>query len=230
MTDDPRIGAGMKRQLASRRSLLKEGARHVGWKVGFGAPAAQERLSLEGPLVGFLTDRTALRAGDTVDIAGWQRPVAEPEIAIHIGRDVPPHAPDEQVRRSIGALGPALELADVYPEPVDVEEILAGDIYHRGYVLGAPDTGRAGGLLEGLEAVVEEDGRRLASTTELESLTGAIVDIVGHVATYLHEAGESLQAGDVLIAGSVVPPIAIVAGQRIVYRLGLSEPLTVVID
>ncbi len=38
--DDPRIAGGMRRQMELRKRRLNEGAHQIGWKVGFGAPAA----------------------------------------------------------------------------------------------------------------------------------------------------------------------------------------------
>ena len=37
---DPSLAAGLNRQLAMRRRMLSRGAKAVGWKVGFGSPAA----------------------------------------------------------------------------------------------------------------------------------------------------------------------------------------------
>ena len=52
MIDDPRIVQGMRRQSALRAERLHAGAKLIGWKVGFGAPAAQAKMKLSGPLIG----------------------------------------------------------------------------------------------------------------------------------------------------------------------------------
>ncbi|MGH9169030.1 MAG: hypothetical protein ACRD02_14505 [Acidimicrobiia bacterium] len=124
--DDPRIRAGMKSQLELRRRMIDEGARPIGWKVGFGAPAARERLSIMAPLVGFLTDATVLQSGARVSIGGWTRPVVEPEVAVHMAADLGEGADRDAVRAAIGGLGPAIELADVDLDLLEVEPILAG--------------------------------------------------------------------------------------------------------
>jgi 2-keto-4-pentenoate hydratase len=49
----------MDRQLTLRQARLDAGETSLGWKVGFGAPAALERLGLDAPLVGFLTGSLA---------------------------------------------------------------------------------------------------------------------------------------------------------------------------
>ena len=79
----------MAAQLARRRTVLSSGARHLGWKVGFGTQAAMERMGTAAPLFGFMTDRSLVESGSTVSLAGWTRGVLEPEVAVHLGAHVP---------------------------------------------------------------------------------------------------------------------------------------------
>lgn len=222
---DPRVRAGMERQLALRRERLAAGAAPLGWKLGFGAPAAMERLGIDAPLVGFLLDRAEALSGSTVSIAGWTRPVIEPEVAVYLAHDVPAGADREVAREAIAAVGPALELADLSFEPDDVERVLAGDIYQRHVVLGRRDAGRAGGDLDGLTATVERDGARLASTDDLVALTGDVIDNVLHVARLLASLGERLRGGELIITGSIVPPIVADGATGVRYAL---EPIDTV--
>ena len=122
----------MAAQLARRREHMSAGARYLGWKAGFGSKAAMERLGTSAPIFGFLLDRNLLEPGSTVSIAGWTRPVFEAEIAAHIGED-----------GSIAGLGAAVELVDFDPAITDLEEVLAGDIFHRHVLLGPVREGSA---------------------------------------------------------------------------------------
>jgi 2-keto-4-pentenoate hydratase len=105
--DDPRIAAGMREQAVLRRRGLDRGARQIGWKVGMGAPALKQKLGLTAPIVGFLLDRARLPSGATVSLRGWQKPVAEAEIAAYIGRDLPSGAPTAAGRAALNPQGPA---------------------------------------------------------------------------------------------------------------------------
>lgn len=134
--NDLRIQSGMRRQFALLQQQERAGARRIGWKVGFGAPAAMEKLGITAPLIGFLLDRAVLHSGATVSLSSWTRPAAEPEIAIEIGRDVAAGASDAEVANAIVAIGPAIELADVDGPMDDVEAILAGDIFQRHVIFG----------------------------------------------------------------------------------------------
>ena len=106
--DDPRIARGMAIQLQRRRERLDAGEKAVGWKVAFGAAAAMERLRITAPLFGFLMQRGVLASGATVSVAGWANPVLEPEIAVHICKDVPAGADREVAAAAIGGVGPAV--------------------------------------------------------------------------------------------------------------------------
>jgi 2-keto-4-pentenoate hydratase len=50
---------------------------------------------------------------------------------------------------------------------------------------------------------------QVAQTSDTEAATGRLVDIVRHVADLLAAFGEKLSAGDIVIAGSVVPPLLV---------------------
>jgi 2-keto-4-pentenoate hydratase len=163
-------------------------------------------------------------------LADFTKLAIEPEIAVYMGSDVVGGADRTAIRTAIAALGPALEIADLSFPPSDgPEKILAGNIYHKGVVLGVRDELRAGAELRGLAATVCRDGSEVEVPDDLESNTGALVDIVAIVADTLAEAGERLSAGDVIIAGSIVPPIFIDAATIIAYTLGEAEPISITI-
>src|SRR5829696_9025535 len=111
--DDPRVRRGMERQLTERRRLLADGARPIGWKLGLGTPAAMEKHGTSAPLVGFLSDRGLRQSGSEDQIGAWSKPTAEPELAVHIGHDVPAGADRAAAGAAIGGLGVAIELVDL---------------------------------------------------------------------------------------------------------------------
>lgn len=219
------VREGTSRMLALRSQRTAAGARPIGWKLAFGAPASLERFGLSAPLVGFLMDETTHPSPAVVSCAGWKRPVAEPEIAVYIGRDVAPGSND--VSSAIEALGPAIELADVSPPPEHIAEIVAGNIYHKAVVLGQPDPTRAGGRRDDLQARITHDGDVTSLPGELDALTGDLIDVVGHCARLLTLAGSGLSAGDVVIIGSVVPPLPIEPGQDVTFELTPLPPISV---
>jgi 2-keto-4-pentenoate hydratase len=217
---DPRIEKGMQAQAALRTQRLAAGAKLVGWKAGFGSAAAMERLKIDGPLAGFLLDKAVVKSGDTVPLAGWTKPVAEPEIAVWLGRDLAAGADRATVKAAVAALGPAIELADIDGPLDDVERALAGDIFQRHVVLGPRDETRAGVKLDGLTGRVTRAGAEIAAPDNLETNIGEIVGIVQHVANLMGHFGDTLRAGQFIITGSVVPPLFLEAADtRVAWRL-----------
>jgi 2-keto-4-pentenoate hydratase len=218
--DDPRIQRGMTEQLAKRRARIAAGEAPLGWKVGFGAPAMLEKFKIGAPLVGFLMQRGRIASGGSASLKGWVKPIAEPEIAVHIGHDLPGGGDRAAAAAAIAALGPAIELADADLPFEDPEAILKGNIFQRHVILGAPDASRAGGSTAGLTARVFRRDAEFARTSDPEALTGKIVDIVRHVADLLAAFGERLSAGEVIIAGSVIPPLLVEADETgVAYAL-----------
>jgi 2-keto-4-pentenoate hydratase len=210
--DDPRIAAGMRQQLALRSRGLDQGARQIGWKVGMGAPAVRQKLGLTAPIIGFLLDRALLPSGAEVSLQGWQKPVAEAEIAAYLGRDLAPGADRAAARAAIAALGPAIELADVDCPMDDIERVLAGDIFQRHVLLGPSDPTRALARLDGLVGRVTRSGQDVPVPADLETNIGEIVAIVQHVADVAGALGDGLRAGQFIICGSLTPPMFLEPG------------------
>jgi 2-keto-4-pentenoate hydratase len=204
----------MRAQLARRRERLDAGERALGWKVGFGTPAAMERLGTSAPLVGFLMEGARLESGAACSLSGWRNPALEPEIAVHMGRDLGSGADRSEVQASIRGLGPAIELADVDPPPTDPEAILAGNIFQRHVLLGPVDAGRDG-CTDDIAARVLTNGAEAERTNQPTALTGDLIEIVALVAATLEAHGERLRSGDVVITGSVVPPMTVAPGDEV---------------
>lgn len=216
---DERLARGMAAQLDLRRRRLDGGDAPLGWKVGFGAPEMMEKLAIDGALVGFLTRRAVLASGASLALSDFTKMAVEPEIAVHMGADLAAGSDRTAARAAIAGLAPAIEIADATFPPVDAEQILAANIYQRHVVLGDLDTSRAGARLEGLNARVSTNGDEVANTSDLEVNTGNIIDTVRHVADTLGQIGETLRAGEIIIAGSIVPPFWIDAAQELEFAL-----------
>lgn len=220
--EDPRVTAGLTRQLAERGRALAGGAGHVGWKVGFGAPASLELMQITAPLLGYLTRETLLDDGAEFDATGWVRGVVEFEVAVRMGADVAGGSSPAIAAAAVEALAPAIELADVtIPPAADrVADVLATDIFHTGLLLGEFDGSRAGLDISGLTGHITIDGAARPPVTELEAITGHYPSIVATVASTLAAHGERLSAGDVIITGAIVPPVPTGEGTEFAFRLG----------
>jgi 2-keto-4-pentenoate hydratase len=176
--------------LVRRREILAQGAEPLGWKVGFNLPEFQQKLGIDAPLAGFLTTDTLLEDGAEWSLGKQGEVVVESEVAVELGDDA----------RSIVALLPALELADLPDLSLDVDAILAGNIFHRGVAFGPrveTDAPGAARILVNGSVQHEIDAERAAANL------AAMVDAV---AARLEADGERLRPGERIITGVLAPP------------------------
>ena len=202
---DPRVRRGMDALLKLRRERVAAGDRAIGWKIAFGAKVIQDRLGISGPLVGSLFASRALGSGEAASLAGWGKPIAEPEIAVHLGRDLAADADRTAAAAAIAKLGPAIELIDSPWPPEDPEAVLAGNIAHRHVVFGPTGTV----ALEQMSGRVFRRGAEIARVSDVKALPGDPRALIAYVADYLAAFGEHLRAGEIVICGSIVTPIPI---------------------
>jgi 2-keto-4-pentenoate hydratase len=207
--DHPLIRKGMSAQLATRRARLAAGEKPLGWKVGLGAPAAMQKLGIAAPVVGYLLRAGLLPSGAAVSLKDYLRPVAEAEICVTLDSDLGQGATAADALAAVKHIQPAIELADLDPVPApdNLDTVLAGDIYHRHVLLG--DKTRAGGALDGIVSRLTRRGLEANRTGDPEALTGRLTTIVAHVANTLAAFGERLRAGEIVITGSITPPLMI---------------------
>jgi 2-oxo-hept-3-ene-1,7-dioate hydratase len=188
---------GMARQLAMRSESLGAGVRHRGWKVAFTTPQAQAAAGLDRPAHGWLSARTELADGATVDVSTWTKPTIEGELALHLGDDL-----------AVEGLGLAIEVVDVALPYDRLEDIVAGSIFHRGYILGAPGPAD----LEDPVIAAAVNGELIAEQPDPWSVLGRPEQIVERLQRDLAGHGHSLAPGDVILGGSAIGLHAVQAG------------------
>jgi 2-keto-4-pentenoate hydratase len=184
------IERGTTALLTRRRERLAQGAEPIGWKIGFNVSDIREKLGLDRPVAGYLSSDGLIEDGDTWSLKENGEVVVESEVAVELGED----------GRSIAALMPALELADPIDFELDIEQILAGNIFHRAVAFGLR-----------VEAAEPGPGRIFVNGEERHALTAeytahALDDMVQAVADRLGAAGEQLRPGERIITGVLAPP------------------------
>lgn len=197
----------------------------MGWKLGFGSPSGLELLGLDRPLLGFLLEKGLVPDAGVVDIAGWAQPMLEPEIAVHLRTQVEADASWDEVQAAISGYSAAIELADIDEPPRDANEVLAGNIFHRHFIVGPVHTELV--TAADLAVSVLVDGNEVASTQTPQELTGELIEMLRLTAEQLAIYGEGLRAGDVVLTGSTVPPLRVSAGMHVVTQTDRLGQLTV---
>jgi 2-keto-4-pentenoate hydratase len=214
-TDDPRIVAGMAAQGRMRESRLRAGERRVGWKAGLGTVQAMEAVSIAAPLAGFLTDASRASeaaATDGLSIDGWPNARLEAEIAVRVQRTVPAGSDRETVAAAITAIAPAIEIVDL-GDVADLEQVLADNLFHRAFLFG-PFSPATGAELGAARLTVSQQGEDARAGIDPGELLGDLVDVVRALADQIPLSGEELRAGDVVMTGSAIAPVALCGGER----------------
>lgn len=195
-----------QQQLGHWRATLDSGAHRVGWKIGFNPPSVQEKLGLSEPVVGHLTSATLLGADGSHSLAGAETPKVEPEIAIEVGPD-----------NSIAGLAVAIEIVDIPGMPTGPDEagdVVAANIFHRGVAIGSS---KPLDSATGIEAILTINGETVGSADAGAADLAAIVSLAART---LEAAGESLGAGDRIIAGALLAPPDVKPGDQVSLDLG----------
>ncbi len=200
----PELVEATRRQLAHWHATLHSGAERVGWKIGFNAPQVQEALGLPHSVIGHLTTASLVGADGTHSLAGAKNPLAEPEIAILVGPD-----------HSIAGLSAAIELVDmdaIPGGPDEVPDVIEHNIFHRAVAIGpAREDVEPGDATFSIGGAVAASGD--ASAVDLPATVALVAEI-------LEAAGEELQAGDRIIAGTLTPPQTVKPGTGAALDLG----------
>lgn len=184
------VERGTAALLMRRREILAQSAQPLGWKVAFNVPEIQQRLGIDRPLAGFLTTDGLLEDGATWSLKDDGPVVVESEVAVEVGDDA----------RSIAALLPALELADPPDLELELEQILAGNIFHRAVAFGPRVETREPGAARIL--VNGEEQHALGAEQTAANLEAMVEAVAGRLA----DAGEELRAGERIITGVLAPP------------------------
>lgn len=206
--EDGRIIEGMRRQ-AEAISESNAGAGRLGWKAGFGTEATMSLIQTTQPLAGFLTDRTLLDSGASVAIGNWGMPLIEAEVAVRVDTEVNPGDSPGDATAAIGAVAAAIELVDFGSIEI-LEEILAGNIFHRQVLIGEfvelPPEG-----LDVIRISITANGEESDPVDPRDAL-GDLGTVVAALADQAGLTGESIKPGDIVITGAAVPPAPIAAG------------------
>lgn len=188
----------------------------AGFKIGATTRRMQEYLGLSRPAVGFMAAAGLHASPAALPFAGFRGVGVECEIGVRLAFDIPHgnHGVDA-VGAAVGEVFAAIEIVEnrYGPPPagdlkaVGTATLIADQVYHAGAVLGAPAAGWRRLDLAAIAGRITVDGR--------ERGAGHGADLLGHPLQALawlagsNAAGVfgGLRAGQVMMLGSVTPPI-----------------------
>lgn len=202
---------------------LASGERVSGKKIGLTAEAIQQALGIDEPDYGFLTDAMEVADGAAVSIAErLSTPMIEPEIAFVLGADLPSSGVTaELVLAATKWVTASLEIVDTrFDDPrVKIADTIADNASSALYVLGREQRDPRDLDLAQIAC------RVLVNGDEVQRGVGAAVmgnplNSVAWLANRLGSYGITLNAGDVVLPGSMTPFVPVKAGEMILAEMG----------
>jgi 2-keto-4-pentenoate hydratase len=203
----------------------------VGYKIALTSPQMRRFVGVDQPQAGAILEATLLRTPARVRAADYCRLLVEFEIAVEMAGDLPAaDAPftRERVASAVGAVMPALELADdrnadyaeLRKHPF---ELIADNAWNEGAVLGAPVKQWQGLDLGAARGAATINGQMAGEGRGADAL-GHPFHAVAWIADHLAAHSRGLLRGDVVITGSLITTKFAVAGDLIRFAVdGLAE-------
>ena len=203
----------------------------AGYKLAYTTSTMQRQAGWHEPCAGALLATTIRRSPATLRAADYRRLGMECEVAVQLASDLPASGAPytrESVAEAVGAVMASFEIIDIrLPEGVSglVRTLIsvATNISNAGAVLGPP--------VADWQDLDLAAARGAATINGVEVGSGYGSDVMGHpfeplawLANKLAAEGEGLDAGAIIITGSIVPPRFLEPGDHAVVAVeGLGQ-------
>lgn len=191
----------------------------AGLKIAVTTKVMQELMGIDHPCGGMIYAKRVHKSPHALKLGDYIHVVAEFELAVRVGRTLAKKkAPwtREEVRAEISEVMPAFELIEdrnaVYKETRPTT-LIADNAWNAGIVLGSPVKVPPSLELNGLP------GRLAMPSGVREGRTDDPMGALAWVVNLAADRGRPLEAGQVVITGSVIPTLPIAAGETFKFEL-----------
>jgi 2-keto-4-pentenoate hydratase len=216
------IADGYRLQDAVHKRVAAAGDARVGWKVGSTSASGQRGFGLQEPVYAglFASGRSASLAEALS--RPMTRPSLECEIAVLLRRDLAgADLSTAAIMDAIGACHIGCEIIDNrYGDPMaaGVPSLIADDFFQVGFVIGTENVEWRTQDLAAADGFIEIDGvRKTGSARDVLSAFDSLRWLAGALA----HNGLLLQAGEVVLTGTLVSPMPVALPARAV-SLGIT--------
>ncbi len=216
--------------LIQRAAILLRAQRDerlVGMKMGLTSRAKMQQVGVHSPIYGHLTHAMRLMDGGTLQRADHCHPRVEPELAFLLKRDLRGPVSPAEALLAVEGVCAALEVIDSRYQDFKftLPDVVADNASSSRFVLGSVVQSPAAFDISNLGMIMERNG----VTAEIGS-SAAIFDhparSLAALANLLSEVGESLKAGQIVLAGGATAAIHLHPGDHVrllVDGLGSAE-------
>ncbi|MFF5264705.1 2-keto-4-pentenoate hydratase [Actinomadura viridis] len=209
-------------QLRQVAAWTDAGAVIKGHKVGLTSAAMRRQLGVDQPDFGHLTHGMFFQDAAPIDTARFLQPRIEPEIALVLGR--PLAGPGVTAAEAVAAVEfalPALEIIDsrIADWKITLADTIADNASSGGVVLGTTPARLDALDLPLTGCLLHRDGD-LVDTGAGGAVLGSPINALVWLANVLGERGVTLEAGHVVLPGSVTAAVPVAPGDTFTAAFG----------
>ena len=197
-----------------------------GYKVALASETMRRYVGVSEPQLGAMFQSTLRRSPAAVRAADYVHLIVEFEVGVRMAEDLAAaDAPftRDKVARAVGAVMPAIELADdrnadyavIREKPF---ELIADNGWAEGAVLGAPVEAWRDIDLAAVRGVASINGKPVGEGRGAEAM-GHPFDSIAWVANLLASHDRGLLRGDIVITGSLVTSKTVAPGDLVTFTL-----------
>jgi 2-oxo-3-hexenedioate decarboxylase len=201
-------------QILSMQQRFNRGEKLVGYKMGFTSRAKMEQMGVDDLIWGHLTDAMSIEIDESIDLANYVHPRAEPEIAFLLKKPLSGTVTIEEALDAIEFIAPAIEIIDSRYKnfKFSLEDVVADNCSSSGFVVGKWQSkdSNIDGLLMNLN-VNDETVHSGSSNDILDHPINSLIE----AARCISAAGKRLEAGQIILAGAATAAVALEASQTI---------------
>lgn len=208
-------------QLVNIRRRMAAGAKMVGKKVGATNPVMQRKFNLKEPVMGYLLSDIIRDPSQEIRRASQIAPFIECEILFVLAERLqgPDVHPIDVLRAAKGAM-PAIEVPDVrFTGSRTIVDAMCDNVFNGYLVTGETMADVLGLDFSDIPVKLYQNNNQVSSGSSANAL-GNPLRVVAWLANKLAEYGECLEAGEIVITGSLNPAVYINAGDRFVADFG----------
>ena len=189
------------------------------WKIATTTKVMQALMGIDHPCGGMIYTRRIHASPCAIELSGYMHVVIECELAVRLKSTLAPKGSPwtaAEVRPEVAAAMPAFELIEDRNADYKATRaltLIADNAWNAGIVLGTPVPVPADRELNGLKSVL------VTPAGSKEGMTDDPMGALAWVANLGIERGRPIEAGQVVITGSVVQTLPIAAGERFVFSI-----------
>lgn len=209
-----------------------DGLEAYGWKIAATNVEGQRHIGVDAPVAGRLFAQYRLADGAEASAGGLHMAVAEPELAVRLGRDLPPRDrpyTQAEVTEAVGAVHLGIEIPDSRFRDFAKAGgacLAADNACAHQYVVGPEAAGWRDVDLAKAEVVCLLNGAEASRGTG-ERVLGHPLAALAWLANELSRRGDGLKAGEIVTTGTMAKPVGIAPGDTVTCDFGTMGTVSV---